>query len=83
MADNISITDENSQIYCSHIDSLREDMLIRFKDLTELVIPNFVINPFQLIYKLWTYNCKRNSSICRMISNVMPYSPNVDTVHSG
>ena len=46
MADNISIIDDNIQIYCSHIDSLREDMLIRFKDLTELVIPKFVINPF-------------------------------------
>ena len=46
MADNNSITDDNIHIHCSHIDSLREDLLIRFKDLTELVIPNFVINPF-------------------------------------
>ena len=46
MADNICITDENIQIYWSHIDSLRDDVLIRFKDLTELVIPNFVIDPF-------------------------------------
>ena len=46
MANNNSITDDNIHIYCSHIDSLKEDLLIRFKDLTELVIPNFVINPF-------------------------------------
>ena len=46
MTNNITITDENINIYCSHIDSLREDMLIRFKDLTELVIPDFVVNPF-------------------------------------
>ena len=45
MTNNITITDENINNYCSHIDSLREDMLIRFKDLTELVIPDFV-NPF-------------------------------------
>ena len=46
MTNTITITDENINIYCSHIDSLREDMLIRFKDLTELVIPDFVVNPF-------------------------------------
>ena len=47
MANNNSITDDNIHIYCSHIDSLCEDLFIRFKDLTELVIPNFVINPFE------------------------------------
>ena len=45
MVNNNSITDDNVHIYCSHIGSLREDLLIRFKDLTELVILNFVINP--------------------------------------
>ena len=46
MANNNSITDDNVHIYCSLIHSLREDLLIRFKDIPELVIPNFVINPF-------------------------------------
>ena len=40
MANNNSITDDNIHNYCSHIDSLKEDLLFRFKDLTELVIPN-------------------------------------------
>ncbi|KAI6652945.1 hypothetical protein LOD99_4022 [Oopsacas minuta] len=47
MANNNIIRDDNIHIYCSHVDSLSEDLLIRFKDLTELVIPNFVINPFR------------------------------------
>ena len=44
--DNITITDDKLQIYCLYVESLRDDMLIRFKDLTELVIPTWVINPF-------------------------------------
>ncbi|KAI6648347.1 SCAN domain-containing protein 3-like [Oopsacas minuta] len=47
MANNNIIRDDNIHIYCSHVDSLSEDLLIRSKDLTELVIPNFVINPFR------------------------------------
>ena len=68
-----------------NFDSLREYLLIRFKDskvLIELVIFNFVINPFGTNIEFWIRNFKKNSSICRMISNVMPYSPNMDTVHS-
>ena len=44
--DNITITDDKLQIYCLHVESLRDYMLIRFKDLTELVIPTWVINLF-------------------------------------
>ena len=44
--DNITIAGDKLQIYCLHVESLRDDMLIRFKDLTELVIPTWVINPF-------------------------------------
>ncbi|KAI6661311.1 hypothetical protein LOD99_10035 [Oopsacas minuta] len=34
MVNNNIIRDDNIHIYCSHVDSLSEDLLIRFKDLT-------------------------------------------------
>ena len=46
VTDNITITYDKLQFYCLYVESLREDILIRFKDLTELVIPTWVINPF-------------------------------------
>ena len=32
--------------YSSHLQALKEDLLIRFKDLKELKIPGWVVNPF-------------------------------------
>lgn len=40
------LKDSDLETYCSHIDALIEEMTIRFKDLTEFVIPTWIINPF-------------------------------------
>ncbi|XP_077290369.1 SCAN domain-containing protein 3-like [Arctopsyche grandis] len=40
------LKDSDLETYCSHIDALIEDMIIRFKDLYELLIPDWIINPF-------------------------------------
>ena len=37
VTDNITITDDKLQFICLHVESLRDDMLIRFKELTKLV----------------------------------------------
>ena len=40
------VTDDQLRVYASHIESIKEDMLIRFKDLGELNVPDWVVNPF-------------------------------------
>ncbi|XP_077301708.1 SCAN domain-containing protein 3-like [Arctopsyche grandis] len=40
------LKDSDLETYCSHIDALIEDMIIPFKDLYELLIPDWIINPF-------------------------------------
>ena len=40
------ITDAQLRVYASHIESVKEDMQIRFKDLTQLMIPDWVMSPF-------------------------------------
>ncbi|XP_077284199.1 protein FAM200A-like [Arctopsyche grandis] len=40
------LKDSDLETYCSHIDALIEDMIMRFKDLYELLIPDWIINPF-------------------------------------
>ena len=40
------ITDAQLRVYSSHIESVKEDMQIRFKDLTRLMIPDWVMSPF-------------------------------------
>ena len=38
--------DENVRIYCSHLGQIKKDISTRFKDLSNFVIPDWVINPF-------------------------------------
>ena len=40
------VTDDQLRVYASHIESIKEDMLIRFKDLRELNVPDWVVDPF-------------------------------------
>jgi hypothetical protein len=40
------LSDEDLECYCSHLEALKEDMMTRFKDLNDLKIPDWVINPF-------------------------------------
>ena len=40
------LKDENVRIYCSHLAQMKEDMSTYFKDLSNFVIPDWVINPF-------------------------------------
>ncbi|XP_077287747.1 zinc finger MYM-type protein 6-like [Arctopsyche grandis] len=40
------LKDSDLKTYCSQIDALIEDMIIPFKDLYELLIPDWIINPF-------------------------------------
>ena len=40
------ITDVLLRVYASHIESMKEDMQIRFNDLIQLIIPDWVLSPF-------------------------------------
>ena len=81
--DNITITDDKLQIHCLHVESLRDDMLIRFKDLTELVIPTWVINPFGTNIETVDIHLQEEFINYRTISNVVPYFPKLDMMHFG
>ena len=41
------LSDTNLDRYSSHLQMLKEDLVIRFKDFKELKIPELVVNPFQ------------------------------------
>ncbi|XP_023231325.1 SCAN domain-containing protein 3-like [Centruroides sculpturatus] len=43
-----NIGDTDLEIYCTHIENIKNDMNIRFKDVEQLIIPNWVIDPFNL-----------------------------------
>ncbi|XP_068234353.1 SCAN domain-containing protein 3-like [Palaemon carinicauda] len=45
--DDSCLSDTDLDCYSSHLQALKEDMMIRFKDLKELKIPEWVVNPFQ------------------------------------
>lgn len=40
------VTDGQLRIYCEHLQALRDDMVRRFQDLSKLVIPEWVVDPF-------------------------------------
>ncbi|XP_045104398.1 zinc finger BED domain-containing protein 5-like [Portunus trituberculatus] len=40
------ISDDDLQVYCTHLDELHRDMSKRFEDILLLEIPDWVINPF-------------------------------------
>jgi len=41
------ILDSDLEIYCAHLESLKDNMSTRFKDINELIIiPEWVLNPF-------------------------------------
>lgn len=42
----ISVNEDNIIVYCEHLDNLIMDMKIRFKDVEEIKIPGWFINPF-------------------------------------
>ena len=46
MLEKNELNDENVRIYCSHLGCMTEEMTTRFKDLSNLVIPDWIINPF-------------------------------------
>ena len=46
MLEKNELKDENVRIYCSHLGCMTEEMTTRFKDLSNLVIPDWIINPF-------------------------------------
>ena len=52
--DNITITDDKLQISYLLVEYLRHDMLIRYKDLTELVFQIGLLIHSGPISKLWT-----------------------------
>ena len=41
-----NITDDQLRSYASHLESMNQDMQFRFKDLTLLIVPGWVMNPF-------------------------------------
>lgn len=43
---DLLLLDTDLECYCSHLEALKEDMMTRFKDLNELKIPDWAINPF-------------------------------------
>ena len=45
LSDNV-VTEEERLKYCSHLDTLLEDMKIRFADLVDLHVPSWVLKPF-------------------------------------
>jgi len=45
--DDSRLSDTDLDCYSSRLQALKEDLLIRFKDLKELKIPRLVVNPFQ------------------------------------
>ena len=46
MLEKNELKDENVRIYCSHLGCMTEEMTTRFKDLSNLVISDWIINPF-------------------------------------
>lgn len=40
------ISDVQLRAYASHLESINQDMQFRFKDLTQLILPDWVMNPF-------------------------------------
>ena len=46
MLEKNELKDENVWIYCSHLGCMTEEMTTRFKDLSNLVILDWIINPF-------------------------------------
>ncbi|XP_008183405.1 protein ZBED8-like [Acyrthosiphon pisum] len=40
------ILDSDLEIYCAHLESLKDNMSTRFKDINDLIIPEWVLNPF-------------------------------------
>ncbi|KAL4148912.1 hypothetical protein QTP88_003051 [Uroleucon formosanum] len=42
----ISKLNSDLEIYCAHLESLKDDMSTRFKDINDLIIPEWVLNPF-------------------------------------
>ena len=46
MLEKNELKDENVRIYCSHLGCVTEETTTRFKDLSNLVIPDWIINPF-------------------------------------
>ena len=46
MLEKNELKDENLRIYCLHLGQMKENMSIRFKDFSNFVIPDWVINPF-------------------------------------
>ncbi|CAK8691574.1 unnamed protein product [Clavelina lepadiformis] len=45
--DDSCLSDTDLDCYSSHFQALKEELLIRLKDLKELKIPKLVVNPFQ------------------------------------
>ena len=45
MLEKNELKDENVRIYCSHFGCMTEGTTTRFKDLSNLVIPDWIINP--------------------------------------
>ena len=49
----LNITDEQLRAYASHLESMNQDMQFRFKDLTQLIVPGWVMNPLIQTYRWW------------------------------
>ena len=45
----LCLSDTDLDCYCSHLQALKKDLLIRFKDLKELEIPGWVVNHSRLM----------------------------------
>ena len=43
------IKDDTLEIFCEHLDLIHKDMLKRFEDLLSILIPDWVLNPFENI----------------------------------
>jgi len=40
------ILDSDLEIYCAYLESLKDNISTRFKDINDLIIPEWVLNPF-------------------------------------
>jgi len=47
LAKETAVSDEELLVYCNHLEKIRGDMEQRFRDMLELSVPAWVINPFK------------------------------------
>lgn len=54
------LCDNDLETYYSHVQALKEDMLTRFKDLSELRVPDWVVTPFLANVQILSKTCLKS-----------------------